>query len=122
MNKQIYLIVLITLAIVINSFCTNQNHGNGDKTNANAVFQKQDSINHANGRRLFGMYCLTCHTFSKKQALLGNTKNISLDTFISYVLKDSVILPANKGKNAHVKFDTLTKKNVSDIKYYLDRG
>lgn len=106
----------------MNFFCKNRSHNNQKKNITNITLQNQDSINHANGRRLFGVYCLTCHTYSNNQALLGNTKNISLDKFFNYVLKDSVSTSASKEKNTHIKFDTLTKKDVSDIKFYLDKG
>lgn len=123
MIKQIFLTAAIVFGITASFFCKEQNHKKEvSNTQSRYIVKDEDSMSHANGKKLFGLYCLTCHTFANNQALLGNTKDITLDKFFNRVLKDSVNKPTNKSNDTHFKFDTLTKKDVSDIKYYLDKG
>jgi hypothetical protein len=113
---------LIYLTIGLNFFCAGKN----DKTNSSnaepgSPVEYADTTSHLNGKRLFGLYCLTCHRISQNP-LLGNSEHISLNNFIYKVMKDSIIVSADKLKNTHPKFEILTRKDISDIKYFLDKG
>ena len=121
MKKQIFFINVVVYVITA-SLCCKEKPTKKDEGALQSDYTTidTDSSSHANGKKLFGIYCLTCHTFSQNLALLGNSQDITLDSFFIYVLRDSLNIPVNK--NTHLKFDTLTKKDVSDIKYYLDKG
>ena len=123
MIKQLFLVSTIFFVVTMNFFCKEQSR-KGEGSVQSDVSQNKDSISHENGKKLFGLYCRTCHTFSKDGALLGYTKDsIPLEKFINRVFKDSVVVPTTPEQNPHFKFDSiLTKKDISDIKYYLDKG
>ena len=122
MKEKIILTIAAMFAATSSFFCKEKSHKKDGKIAVSTDNIKNDSISHKNGKKLFGIYCVTCHRSTNTLPLLGNSKDISSDRFISILLKDTLETQSNKKKDTHLKFGMLTKKDISDIKYYLDGG